>query len=88
MMRNLDHGDREAKVEEDKLISSYYVDVGDPDVLALRREDGSLVAAFSAQGATHAEIWSTARQDAVERFVRTSPREAPGRVGQRRRLDA
>ena len=30
----------------------YYIDESDPDVVVLRRQDGSFVAAFSAQGAT------------------------------------
>jgi hypothetical protein len=30
----------------------YYLDQSDPDVLILRRRDGSFVAAFSARGAT------------------------------------
>jgi hypothetical protein len=30
----------------------YYLDESDPDVLVLRRQDGSFVARFSAQGAT------------------------------------
>jgi hypothetical protein len=29
----------------------YYVDKSDPDIVVLRRQDGSFVAAFSARGA-------------------------------------
>ena len=70
---------------ERETLSPYYVDVGDADMLMLRREDDSLVAAFSAQSATQAEIWSTYRQDIVERMIRTSPGEVHGRGGQRGR---
>jgi hypothetical protein len=34
----------------------YYLDQSDPDVLILRRRDGSFVAAFSARGATKGGI--------------------------------
>jgi hypothetical protein len=30
----------------------YYIDESDPDIVVLRRQDGSFVAAFGAQGAT------------------------------------
>jgi hypothetical protein len=30
----------------------YYIDNSDPDILVLRRQDGSFVAGFSARGAT------------------------------------
>ena len=30
----------------------YYIDKSDPDIVVLRRQDGSFVAAFSARGAT------------------------------------
>lgn len=38
----------------------YYLDLSDPDVLILRRKDGSFVAAFSARGATEgasSKLW-------------------------------
>ena len=34
----------------------YYLDESDPDVVIVRRQDGSFVAAFSAQGATREGI--------------------------------
>ena len=34
----------------------YYIDESDPDVVVLRRQDGSFVAAFSARGATREGI--------------------------------
>ena len=41
----------------------YYLDESDPDVVILRRQDGTLVAAFSAQGATREGIVEAARED-------------------------
>jgi hypothetical protein len=49
--------------EELKLPSSYYLDESDSDILVLRRQDGSFVAAFSAQGATKESIREAAMQD-------------------------
>ena len=41
----------------------YYLDESDPDALVLRRQDGSFVAAFSAQGATREGILEAAQED-------------------------
>jgi hypothetical protein len=41
----------------------YYIDKSDPDIVVLRRQDGSFVAAFSAQGATREGIVEAARED-------------------------
>jgi hypothetical protein len=42
----------------------YYLDESDPDiVVVLRRQDGSYVAPFSAQGATREGIVEAARED-------------------------
>jgi hypothetical protein len=41
----------------------YYLDESDPDIVILRRQDGSFVAAFSASGATSEGIDETARED-------------------------
>jgi hypothetical protein len=41
----------------------YYLDESDPDLLVLRRQDGTFVAAFSAQGATREGISEAARED-------------------------
>lgn len=46
-----------------KLPSSYYLDESDPDILVLRRQDGSFVAAFSATGATKEGIRKAAMED-------------------------
>jgi hypothetical protein len=42
---------------------NYFLDESDPDVLILRRQDGSFVAAFSAQGATEEGIREAAMED-------------------------
>jgi hypothetical protein len=41
----------------------YYLDESDPDAAVLRRQDGTFVAAFSAQGATREGIVEAARED-------------------------
>ena len=41
----------------------YYLDESDPDIVILRRQDGSFVAAFSAMGATKEGIDEAARED-------------------------
>jgi hypothetical protein len=45
------------------LPGSYYLDESDPDILLLRRRDGTFVAAFSAQGATREGIVEAAEED-------------------------
>jgi hypothetical protein len=41
----------------------YYLDESDPDILVLRRQDGSFVAHFSARGATKEGIMQVAQED-------------------------
>ena len=41
----------------------YYLDESDPDVVVLRRQDGTFVAAFSTQGATKEGIVEAAKED-------------------------
>ena len=41
----------------------YYLDESDPDVVILRRQDDSFVAAFSAQGATREGIAEATKED-------------------------
>ena len=50
---------------EEKMLPrfDYYLDESDPDIAILRRQDGSFVAAFSAQGATREGIVEAARED-------------------------
>jgi hypothetical protein len=41
----------------------YHLDESDPDILVLRRQDGTFVAAFSARGATREGITEAAKED-------------------------
>jgi hypothetical protein len=41
----------------------YYLDESDPDIVILRRQDGSFVARFSARGATKEGIIQAAQED-------------------------
>ena len=51
-------------MEEDKLPKfDYYLDESDPDIVLLRRRDGTFVAAFSARGATREGIVGAAKED-------------------------
>jgi len=45
------------------LAPTYYLDESDPDIVVLRRTDGSFVAAFSARGATKEGIRQAAQED-------------------------
>jgi len=55
--------DERGDVEESALPTSYYLDESDPDVLILRRQDGTFVAAFSSRGATREGIVEAAKED-------------------------
>ena len=44
----------------------YYLDESDSDIVTLRRQDGSFVAAFSARGATRETIAEAAKEDYYE----------------------
>jgi hypothetical protein len=44
----------------------YYMDKSDPDIVVLRRQDGSFVAAFSAREATREGIVEAAKEDYVK----------------------
>jgi hypothetical protein len=48
----------------------HYLDLSDPDVVLLRRQDGSFVAAFSARGATEERIIEAAKEDR-RKWIRT-----------------
>jgi hypothetical protein len=50
-------------LEESALPTSYYLDESDPDILILRRQDDTFVAAFSAQGVTREGLVAAARED-------------------------
>jgi hypothetical protein len=52
-------------VEDEPLFAKfdYYLDESDPDIVILRRQDGTFVAAFSARGATTEGIAEAAKED-------------------------
>ena len=52
----------------------YFLDESDPDVVILRRQDGSFVAAFSARGATREGIVEAAKEDHGRLIEATSDR--------------
>jgi hypothetical protein len=41
----------------------YYLDESDPDVVVLRRQDGTFVAAFSTRGVTKERVLEAAKED-------------------------
>jgi hypothetical protein len=51
------------KDELELLAFNYFLDESDPDIVVLRRQDGSFVAAFSTQGATREGIREAAMED-------------------------
>ena len=53
----------------------YYLDESDPDVLVLRRQDGTFVAAFSAQGASREGIVEAAKEDYYALLLTRVPRK-------------
>ena len=63
-MADRNRGRREQSGQEaGDLQEHYYLDESDPDVLVLRRQDGTFVAAFSASGATKEGIVEAAKED-------------------------
>ena len=53
----------------------YYLDESDPDILILRRLNDTVVAAFSAQGATREGVIEAALQDFGSRRVASEPHD-------------
>jgi hypothetical protein len=53
----------ESGMEKRELPTSYYLDESDPDILILRRQDDTFVAAFSARGASREGIVEAAKED-------------------------
>ena len=51
------------RTEDAMLPPDFYLDESDPDIITLRRKDGTFVATFSAQGATREGIIEAAMQD-------------------------
>jgi hypothetical protein len=65
-----------------------YLDESDPDVLILRRQDDSFVAAFSASGATREGILEAAKEDYLERLRAHVARQGQGIEEQRNHQSA
>ena len=66
-----------AKVENElaqeiELPKHYCLDESDPDVVVLRRDDGTFVAAFSARGATEEGLVEAAREDYASLIKQTA----------------
>jgi len=55
----------------------YYLDLSDPDLMILRRQDGSFVAAFSARGATEEGILDAAEEEVSLTFSSISGARLP-----------
>ena len=49
--------------QEAQLPKHYDLDESDPDIVVVRRDDGTFVAAFSARGATQEELVKAAQED-------------------------
>jgi len=62
--------------QEPALTISYYLDESDPDILILRRQDDTFVAAFSAQGATREGLVAAAREDYQSLLARRAEGDA------------
>ena len=77
-------GSEEHKKQEESRLPKfdYYLDESDPDIVFLRREDGAVVAAFSAQGATREDVREAAEEDYL-RITQEMP-QAPVEVYNRR----
>lgn len=60
------------RAPEAQLPEHYYLDESDPDILILRRGDGSFVAAFSARGATREGITQVAEEDHRELMMKSA----------------
>jgi hypothetical protein len=63
------------RVEDKPLLPKfgYYLDEADPDIVVLRRQNGAIVATFSAEGATKEGIDEAAREDYRALLARKPP---------------
>jgi LuxR family maltose regulon positive regulatory protein len=62
---------------------NYYLDESDPNIVILRRQDSSLVAVFSASGATRKGIVETAKKDYRELIRAQLSRAHPASLTER-----
>jgi hypothetical protein len=65
----------EESVEDKPLLPKfgYYLDESDPDIVVLRRQNGAIVATFSAEGATKEGIDEAAMEDCRALLARKPP---------------
>ena len=66
----------------------YYLDESDPDIVILRRQDGTFVAAFSAQGATKEGIVEAAKEDYGQLVAAYAVKQGQSSAEQRSRQNA
>ena len=66
----------------------YYLDESDPDIVILRRQDGTFVAAFSAQGARKEAIVEVAKEDYGQLVAANAAKQGQSSAGQRSRQNA
>jgi len=70
VLTDRERGRRESMEGVADLPDSYYLDESDPDILVLRCQDSTFVAAFSAQGASREGILEAAKEDYQALLVR------------------
>jgi hypothetical protein len=79
VLADRERGKREESGEEEEVAPlpkfDYYLDESDPDILVLRRQDGTFVAAFSAQGASREGIVEAAKEDYYALLLRRVPKK-------------
>ncbi len=73
MLSREDVEEKRGTREDLSLPSSYYLDESDPDILVLRRQDGTFAAALGAQGATKEDIGEAAEEDYRTLLARKPP---------------
>jgi hypothetical protein len=66
----------------------YYLDESDPDISILRRQDGTFVAAFAAQGATKEGIVEAAKEDYGQLVAAYAAKQGQSSAEQRSRQNA
>jgi hypothetical protein len=67
---------------------NYYLDESDPDIVVLRRQDSTFVAAFSAQGATKEGIVEATKEDYGQLVEAYAAKQGQSSAGQRSRQSA
>jgi hypothetical protein len=82
-------GAKERRLEELRFPKvDYHLDESDPDIMILRRQAGTFVAAFSAQGATKEGIVETAKEDYGRLVEAYAAQQGQSTEGQRSRHES